>query len=81
MGLGGLHLWQLIFLAFIVLVVFGTKKLKNVGEDLGGAINGFRKAMHEGKQEQGRLISSTDQQATASKAEQVSAKARSSDAD
>ncbi|MEY3659912.1 MAG: Sec-independent protein translocase subunit TatA [Pseudohongiellaceae bacterium] len=50
MGLGGLHIWHLLILAFIVLMVFGTKKLKNFGEDLGGAIQGFKKAMDEGKQ-------------------------------
>jgi len=50
MGLGRLHIWHLLILAFIVLMVFGTKKLKNFGEDLGGAIQGFKKAMDEGKQ-------------------------------
>ena len=50
MGLGGLHIWHLLILAFIVLMVFGTKKPKNFGEDLGGAIQGFKKAMDEGKQ-------------------------------
>lgn len=50
MGLGGLHIWHLLILAFIVMMVFGTKKLKNFGEDLGGAIHGFKKAMDEGKQ-------------------------------
>jgi sec-independent protein translocase protein TatA len=49
MGLGGLHIWHLLILAFIVMVVFGTKKLKGFGEDLGGAIQGFKKAMDDGK--------------------------------
>lgn len=49
MGLGGLHIWHLLILLVIIFMVFGTKKLKNFGEDLGGAINGFKKAMDDGK--------------------------------
>lgn len=49
---GGLHIWHLLILAFIVMMVFGTKNLKNLGEDLGGAIHGFKKAMNEGKEKE-----------------------------
>lgn len=49
MGLGGLHIWHLLILLVIILLVFGTKKLKGFGEDLGGAIQGFKKAMDDGK--------------------------------
>ena len=45
MGLGGLHVWHLLILLVVVLLVFGTKKLKNVGQDLGDAVKGFRSAM------------------------------------
>jgi sec-independent protein translocase protein TatA len=45
MGLGGLHIWHLLILLVIVLLLFGTKRLKNVGSDLGNAIKGFRSAM------------------------------------
>jgi sec-independent protein translocase protein TatA len=45
MGLGGISLWQLLIVLLIVVVVFGTKKLSNMGSDLGGAVKGFRKAM------------------------------------
>ncbi len=38
---------QLLIILAIVLLLFGTKKLRNIGGDLGGAIRGFRKAMHE----------------------------------
>ncbi len=37
----------------IVLLLFGAKRLKNIGSDLGGAIKGFRKSMHEGESETG----------------------------
>lgn len=45
MGIGGISIWQLLFILIIVLLVFGTKKLRNVGGDLGGAIRGFKDAM------------------------------------
>ncbi len=49
MGLGAPGLWQLIIIAVIVMLVFGTKKLKNLGEDLGAGIKGFKKAMDNGE--------------------------------
>ena len=45
MGLGGINLWQLLIILLIVVVIFGTKRLRSIGGDLGGAIKGFRKAM------------------------------------
>lgn len=48
MGFGGISIWSLILILVIVLLLFGTKRLKNVGSDLGGAIKGFRKAMKDG---------------------------------
>ena len=45
MGLGGINLWQLLIILLIVVVIFGTKKLRSIGGDLGGAVKGFRKAM------------------------------------
>jgi sec-independent protein translocase protein TatA len=45
MGLGGISLTQLVVILAIVLVVFGTKRVKSLGSDLGGAINGFRRAL------------------------------------
>jgi sec-independent protein translocase protein TatA len=47
MGFGGIGIWQLIIILVIILLVFGTKKLKNLGSDLGGAIKGFKNAMDE----------------------------------
>ena len=48
MGVGGIGIWQLVIILVIILLVFGTKKLKNLGSDLGGAIKGFKSAMDEG---------------------------------
>lgn len=44
---GGISGWQLLILLLIVLLVFGTKRLRNIGTDLGSAIKGFRKGMEE----------------------------------
>ncbi len=41
----GIGVWELVLLFLIVLVMFGTKRLRNIGGDLGGAIKGFRDAM------------------------------------
>jgi twin arginine-targeting protein translocase, TatA/E family len=45
MGLGGISIWQLLIILVIVLLLFGTKRLRGLGGDLGGAIKGFKKAM------------------------------------
>ena len=45
--MGGISIWQLGIIAIIVVLLFGTKKLRGIGDDLGGAIKGFKKAMKE----------------------------------
>jgi sec-independent protein translocase protein TatA len=48
----GISLWQLLIILAIVLLLFGTKKLRSIGGDLGGAVKGFRSAMDgDGKSE------------------------------
>ena len=49
MGFGGISIWQLLIILLIVVVLFGTKKLKSIGADLGGAVKGFRGAMRDGE--------------------------------
>jgi sec-independent protein translocase protein TatA len=49
MGIGGISIWQLLILLAIVVLVFGTKRLRNMGGDLGAAIKGFRKGMEDDK--------------------------------
>ncbi len=41
----GISIWQLLIVLGIVILLFGTKKLRNIGTDLGGAIRGFKKSM------------------------------------
>lgn len=45
MGLGGISIWQLAIVLLIVVLIFGTKRLKSIGSDLGSAIKGFKGAM------------------------------------
>ena len=47
MGFGGISIWSLLFILAIVVLLFGTKKLRNVGGDLGGAIRSFKKSVKE----------------------------------
>ncbi|MFW1678656.1 Sec-independent protein translocase subunit TatA [Pontibacter sp. JAM-7] len=47
MGLGGISIWQLLIVLVIIILIFGTKKFKNIGTDLGGALKGFKKAMND----------------------------------
>jgi sec-independent protein translocase protein TatA len=51
MGFGGIGPGSLILILVIVILLFGTKKLRNVGGDLGGALRSFRKSMKEGEDE------------------------------
>jgi sec-independent protein translocase protein TatA len=45
--MGGISVWQLLIIAVIVVLLFGTKKLRGLGSDLGGAVKGFKKAISD----------------------------------
>jgi sec-independent protein translocase protein TatA len=47
MGFGGISIWQLLIILLIVVLIFGTKRLRGMGTDLGGALKSFRSAMNE----------------------------------
>lgn len=49
--MAGISIWQLVIILGIVVLLFGTKKLRNIGSDLGGAIKGFKGAMKDGEEE------------------------------
>ncbi|MDR2112374.1 MAG: Sec-independent protein translocase subunit TatA [Candidatus Accumulibacter sp.] len=49
--MGGFSIWHWLVVLLIVVLVFGTKKLRNVGEDLGSAIKGFKEGMRDGTAE------------------------------
>ena len=46
MGIGGISIWQLLIVLAIIVLLFGTKKLRGMGGDLGGAVKGFKKALN-----------------------------------
>ena len=52
MGFGGISIWQLLIVLVIVLLLFGTKRLKNIGSDLGNAVKGFKGAMKDEKKDE-----------------------------
>lgn len=51
MGLGGISVWQLLIILAIVVMLFGTKRLRTLGADLGSAVKGFRSSMQDGETE------------------------------
>lgn len=48
--MGSLSIWHWLIVLLVVVLVFGTKKLKNIGSDLGGAVKGFKDGMKDGGQ-------------------------------
>ncbi len=46
--MGSFSIWHWLVVLIIVMLVFGTKKLRNIGSDLGGAVRGFKEGMKEG---------------------------------
>ena len=51
MGVGGISIWSLLLILLIVVLLFGTKKLRNMGGDLGTALKNFKSAMSQGEDE------------------------------
>jgi sec-independent protein translocase protein TatA len=51
MGVSGISIWSLLLILLIVVLLFGTKKLRNIGGDLGSALKNFKSAMREGEEE------------------------------
>jgi sec-independent protein translocase protein TatA len=47
MGLGGISIWQLLIVLAIVIMIFGTKRLRGLGSDLGGAVKGFKQSLQD----------------------------------
>lgn len=62
MGVGGISIWQLLIVLLIVILLFGTKKLRNIGSDVGGAIKTFRKSMKEDEAEADKQLEQKPEQ-------------------
>ena len=73
MGIGGISIWQLLIILVIVLLLFGTKKLRGIGSDLGGAVKGFKDSMtkeeHEESETSAAIEDDSPEAATSAKAE------------
>ncbi|MCU7959672.1 MAG: Sec-independent protein translocase subunit TatA [gamma proteobacterium symbiont of Bathyaustriella thionipta] len=61
MGIGGIGIWQLLIILVIILLLFGTKRLKNIGSDLGNAVKGFKGAMNSSEAEKDKQIEQSDE--------------------
>ncbi len=66
--MGSFSIWHWLIVLVIVLLVFGTKKLKNIGSDLGGAVKGFKDGMKDGASGGTDAAAAPAQQVTANKA-------------
>ncbi len=56
----GISIWQLVIVLGIVVLLFGTKKLRNIGGDMGSAINSFKKAMKDGEKDADKSLENKD---------------------
>ncbi len=54
--LSGISVWQLLIVLLIVVLLFGTKKLKGMGSDLGSAVKGFKDSIKEGEEKQAQEL-------------------------
>ncbi|ABE53750.1 twin-arginine translocation protein, TatA/E family [Shewanella denitrificans OS217] len=68
--MGGISIWQLLIIALIVILLFGTKKLRSLGGDLGGAVKGFKNAMtSETSEEEKKALEDSQTAQTSQQAE------------
>ncbi len=58
--MGSFSIWHWLIVLVIVALIFGTKKLRNMGEDLGGAVKGFKKGMNDANGEAAKPESVTE---------------------
>lgn len=70
MGIGGISIWQLLIVLAIVVMLFGTKRLRTLGSDLGEAIKGFRNSIGD-KKDDADPFAQNDDNVIDSKAEEL----------
>jgi sec-independent protein translocase protein TatA len=56
--MGGLSIWHWLIVLLVVVLIFGTKKLRNIGQDLGGAVKGFKEGMKDSEGDAAAGVSS-----------------------
>ena len=69
--MGTFSIWHWLIVLLIVVMVFGTKKLKNMGSDLGGAVKGFKDGMKDGGTKPEESASAAGQVASSAQAEKT----------
>ena len=74
MGIGGIGIWQLLIILAIVIMLFGTKRLRTLGSDMGAAIKGFRSTMKTGDPDQADVADKESDAAEATTEESASEK-------
>ena len=62
--MGSFSIWHWLIVLVIILLIFGTKKLRNVGQDLGGAVKGFKEGLKDGESEAAKPAVSAEAPAT-----------------
>lgn len=72
MGIGGISIWQLLIILVIVALIFGTKKLRGVGGDLGGAVKGFKNALEDDKKDEEQVAAKEEADEPAAQSESKS---------
>ncbi|MDP8052246.1 twin-arginine translocase TatA/TatE family subunit [Pasteurella atlantica] len=60
--MGGISLWQLLLIVVVMVLLFGTKKLRSLGSDLGESVKGFKKAMKDEQSEENQISKKSDQE-------------------
>jgi sec-independent protein translocase protein TatA len=73
MVMGSFSIWHWLIVLLVVVVIFGTKKLRNIGSDLGGAVKGFKDGIKSGSDE----VASAANTAASTAAQQVTSAKRS----
>ncbi len=61
--MGSLSIWHWLVVLVIVVLIFGTSKLKNMGKDLGGAVKGFKEGMKEATEEEPKKVEAAEKTA------------------
>jgi len=59
MGIGGLHIWNLLIILLIIVLLFGTNKLRTLGSELGNMLKGFRSTAHNSDEVKPKPVASS----------------------
>ncbi len=73
--MGSFSIWHWLIVLLVVALIFGTKRLRNIGEDLGNAVKGFRKGMNDGDKPAEKLGDDSQRDTDATRSERKSSDA------